>query len=174
MPKSKRAKTEIVVMAAPLQHPPLESADAMLNDLIQRKVAEVLASNEAAILEPFFQTKSITTQLRKLQSVTEQRKWSFYFEDYGCLICNTKDVPHSSLGMCQRCIGRTKSRLVVSMRRREAEARRAEPYKLAKLASLDEVRKRDDSQCLDLEEAAKLALVPAIAALVKPRVRRLR
>jgi hypothetical protein len=172
MKSKNQTKTEIVVM--PAQTFPIGNAETMLNDLIQRKVAEVLASNQSAIFEPFFQTKSITTQLRKLQSVIEQRKWSFYFEDHGCLICNTTDVPHASLGMCLSCLRRTRHRLEVSMRKRDAEARRAEPYKPARLEPLEQVRKRDGSQCLDLEEAARQALVPAIAALTKPRARRLR
>jgi len=172
--KSNRTKTEVVVMA-PAPTSSIGNAETMLNDLIQRKVAEVLASNQSAIFEPFFQTQGVATQLRRLQSVIEQRKWSYYFEDHGCLICDTKDVPHASVGMCLSCVRRTKNRLEVSMRKRDAEARRADPYKPARLqAPPDQVRKRDGSQCLDLEEAAMQALVPAIAALTKPRARRLR
>jgi hypothetical protein len=157
MPKSKKSKAEIVVFAPASRPSPIDNAETMLNELIQRKVAEALAANESVMLQPFFQTKAVATSLRKLQNVHELRKWSFYFDDHGCLICGTKDVPHASLGMCTSCLRRTSNRLIASVRRRSNEHKQS----------------GDDSRCVDLQDVAKVALAPAIAALTKPRPRRL-
>ncbi len=77
--------------------------EGKLQQYIQHHVAELLARREDGIFQPFFQSRRIYQELKKLQSVPEQRKWSMYFSRYGCLVCKTKKRPHSSCGMCMRC-----------------------------------------------------------------------
>ena len=78
-------------------------SETKLQRYIQHHVAELLAQREDGIFQPFFQSRRIYQELKKLQSVPEQRKWSMYFSRYGCLVCKTKKRPHSSCGMCMRC-----------------------------------------------------------------------
>ncbi len=78
-------------------------SETKLQRYIQHHVAELLAQREDGIFQPFFQSRRIYQELKKLQSVPEQRKWSMYFSRYGCLFCKSKKRPHSSCGMCLRC-----------------------------------------------------------------------
>jgi hypothetical protein len=77
--------------------------EAMLNRLVQQKVAEIMAERDAVIFEPFFRSRQIAYELKWLQSVPEQRKWSVSFERYGCMCCETREQIHAGNGMCNRC-----------------------------------------------------------------------
>jgi hypothetical protein len=78
-----------------------------LNRIVQQKVAEILAERDALVFEPFFRSRQIAYELKRLQTVPEQRKWSVYFERYGCLICETRKTIHVGNGMCNTCHART-------------------------------------------------------------------
>lgn len=52
--------------------------------LVQEKVAEIMAERDAVVMEPFFRSRQIAYELKRLQTVPEQRKWSVHFERYGC------------------------------------------------------------------------------------------
>jgi hypothetical protein len=84
--------------------------------LVEQKVAEALRG-EDAIFEPFFQPKAIAGEFRKRQTVQEQKKWSHYFEEWGCMICESKKGRHEALGMCSPCHTRTYQRLLATLRR---------------------------------------------------------
>lgn len=88
-----------------------QSDASQLERLVQQKVAEVLANREDFSLRPFFDTKRVSDELRRLQTMPERRKWAGYFARHGCLICETKRVPHNSCGMCFNCCLRTAARL---------------------------------------------------------------
>ena len=85
--------------------------EAELNRLVQQKVAEIMADRDAFVFEPFFRSRQIAYELRRLQTVPEQRKWTVYFERYGCLICETQKRIHVGNGMCNACYARTFSTL---------------------------------------------------------------
>jgi hypothetical protein len=85
--------------------------EAELNRLVQTRVAEILADRDAFVFEPFFRSRQIAYELRRLQTVPEQRKWSVYFERYGCLICESRKRIHAGNGMCGACYARTFSTL---------------------------------------------------------------
>ncbi len=87
------------------------SDELTLNRLVQEKVAEIMADRDAMIYEPFFRSRQIAYELKRLQAVPEQRKWSVYFERYGCLICETRERIHSGNGMCRTCQVRTTQKL---------------------------------------------------------------
>jgi hypothetical protein len=86
-------------------------AKGLLKKLVQRQVAEIMAQRDEFLFQPFFHAKKVSDQVRRLQTMPEQQKWSRYFERYGCLICGTREVTHGSLGMCVNCHGRTVFRL---------------------------------------------------------------
>ncbi len=51
----------------------------VFGQLIEEKVAEAMGGPDA-IFQPFFATKRMMTEIRKLQSVPEQNKFIQYFE----------------------------------------------------------------------------------------------
>jgi hypothetical protein len=106
------------------------NADQQLRQLIAKAVDErvsavTVASDDS--LEPFFQPKSVTAEMRRRQSVLQQQKWHYYFEDWGCLICATTAEPHGSLGMCRNCYGRISERLKRTLAKRAADPREPVP-----------------------------------------------
>jgi hypothetical protein len=78
-----------------------------LERLVQQKVAEIMAERDAAVFEPFFRSRQIAYELKRLQTIPEQEKWSVYFDRYGCLICEGRKRIHVGNGMCTQCYART-------------------------------------------------------------------
>jgi hypothetical protein len=76
---------------------------AELERLVQQKVAEIMAERDAIVFEPFFRSRQIAYELKRLQSIPEQEKWSVAFERYGCMICETTERIHAGNGMCAPC-----------------------------------------------------------------------
>ena len=54
-------------------------------------------------MHPYFQSRRVYQEFKRLQSVPEQRKWAVHYDRFGCTRCKTKKRPHSSCGMCLRC-----------------------------------------------------------------------
>jgi hypothetical protein len=77
-----------------------------LDALVQQRVAEVFAERDEFIFEPFFRTRQVATEIRRLQTVPERRKWSIYFERHGCVSCLKRDQPYASSGFCNKCHAR--------------------------------------------------------------------
>lgn len=107
---------EIIVAAAPLRIPaeifPANATEFQkaLSKLVEKKVVEAVSGGDSTF-EPWFRTKSVSNEIRKIQTVSEREKFSRYFEKWGCLICETKETGHSALGMCRNCHTRTSQRL---------------------------------------------------------------
>jgi len=80
---------------------------ATLNRLVQQKVAEIMAERDAVVFEPFFRSRQIAYELKRLQTQPERRKWSVFYDRYGCLICETRTRIHVGNGMCTQCYART-------------------------------------------------------------------
>lgn len=116
MARSTKVKAEIIRVEPQMD---LEALDR----LIQKRVAEATAG-QGAILEPFFTTsKTLAAEIRRHASIFQKRKFSLYFEKYGCLVCDTKKRPHESHGMCRRC----HERFVFRLMRLEKEYAKAHP-----------------------------------------------
>ena len=81
--------------------------EVMLNKLVQQKVAEIMAQRDSVVFEPFFRSRQIAYELKRLQTVPEQRKWTVFFDRYGCLLCETRKRIHVGNGMCTQCYART-------------------------------------------------------------------
>ncbi len=116
---------------------PVPNVRTQLEQFIEQKLAEMM-DGDAGVFEPFFQRKAISAEIRKLQTVPQQRKWHNYFEEWGCLMCEKKNWPHRSNGMCQSCYGRTLARLQAILRLTEKERSDAPsfaPDRLTELAS---------------------------------------
>ena len=125
---SKNPRNVKVVALLPAQKP---SNMELLERLVRERVDEILASNKDLLMRPFFDTARVTVEIRRLQTMAEIRKWPKYFEFHGCLICRTKEVPHTALGMCHACYTRTFKRLRAIL---AEDARTQEKIETAKFA----------------------------------------
>lgn len=76
---------------------------AELDRLVEIRVREIMAERDALVFEPWFQTRQVAYAVKRLQTVPEQRKWTVYFNRYGCMICEIQDRQHAGNGMCNRC-----------------------------------------------------------------------
>lgn len=92
----------------------------MLSKLVEEQVAEVMGGADA-IFQPFFQTNKIHAEIKRRQTVVEQNKFIHYFARWGCMRCDTQEVPHSTLGMCNPCYRRICARLKAIVREGNAE-----------------------------------------------------
>jgi len=79
---------------------------AELGRQVREQVAEIMAERDAIAFEPFFRSRQVAYELKRLQTVSEQRKFTVAFERYGCMICETRKTIHAGNGMCPNCRGR--------------------------------------------------------------------
>ena len=133
MPKPKNRSTAIELVrpeSSALASP--ERDFEKLDRLVQQRVAEILTRRDAFIWEPWFRTRQVANEIRRLQTVSEKRKWTRFYEDEGCLACGTTAVPHASNGFCHACHARIHNKLLrheKELARAHAEAN-AEPIRL--------------------------------------------
>jgi len=62
----------------------------MIAEVVDQQVQEALSHQQDAVFQPFFQSKTIANEIRCRQTVAEQQKWTHYFAEWGCLVCETK------------------------------------------------------------------------------------
>lgn len=111
MPVRKKREIKIVAELLPPQPRTPKTDLEALERLVAEKVHEILADRDDLLMQPFFSSRSVSHELRRLQTVPEQRKWAHYFEKWGCLICETKCESYYGCGMCTSCYQRTNQRL---------------------------------------------------------------
>ena len=104
-----RRKDELVpvepveVLPPEVQPVALSLAEAKIQALVQREVAEALVQREGMQFEPWFRSRRVAEEIRRLQTVPERRVSAACYERWGCMICRTTSRPHTSHGMCGRC-----------------------------------------------------------------------
>jgi hypothetical protein len=98
---------------------------AMLDKLVEEKIAEIMSKDAPDLFQPYFQSKRVASEIRRNQTVTEQNRWSAYFDKWGCDVCGTKKRQHNAIGRCEECYRRTAQRLAAL--RRSAGAKGAIP-----------------------------------------------
>jgi len=86
-------------------------SEDLIARIVSERIAELLSEAQTADLQPFFERPEVVEVMRRTQNVIERRKWVWYFEAWGCLICGRKDVRHAGLGMCPACLSRIRERL---------------------------------------------------------------
>ena len=87
-----------------------------LREIVKKQVAEILASRDEFVFQPFFQAKKVSDEIKRCQNVGEQRKWSIRYERLGCLDCKERTAPHRAMGMCANCYARIRAELVAIVR----------------------------------------------------------
>ena len=75
----------------------------LLKMLVQQGVAEALAARDEFAFEPWFRTRQVAYEIKRLQTVPERKKWALFYERHGCLACRTQERPHASNGFCNTC-----------------------------------------------------------------------
>jgi len=105
MPRKKKVRVEIMPRseAALVPSPPVETPQAMLDRIVRERVDEIMAEHGAGQLDPDFQTREVAYEIQRRQTVFERRRWSIYFEKFGCRRCDNKEVSHEANGYCSKC-----------------------------------------------------------------------
>jgi hypothetical protein len=109
MPRKKgnrRRQPDVEIFSSPGMIRRTQIDAGTIQKLVQQQVAEALAQREAAVFEPFFRSRQVAYELRRIQSVPEKKKWSVYHERYGCQQCKRADLIHAGNGYCPRCYSR--------------------------------------------------------------------
>ena len=102
---------------------PSANLKAVIENLVRKRVDEILAASGLAELEADLRPREIALAARQAQGVFERVKWRLYFEKWGCRKCEKKTVNHASTGHCSSC----EQRLRIRMRRIKRDYLRAHP-----------------------------------------------
>jgi hypothetical protein len=62
----------------------------MVAQFVEEQVREAMSHKTDSAFQPFFQTKEIAREIKRRQTVTEQKKFVYAYEDWGCLACGTR------------------------------------------------------------------------------------
>jgi hypothetical protein len=69
-----------------------------------RAETEIVPVRKALLFEPHFRPKAISDALLRVMTAQEKRKWTIYFEQWGCLACgHTQKRIHAGNGFCTKC-----------------------------------------------------------------------
>jgi hypothetical protein len=147
-PKPEIARAELLPSS---RTPSAADFKRMVAEAIEKHVSEAMAHD--ADLQPWFQSREVAYEIKRRQTVVEQNKFAYYFEDWGCIICGTKQRRHAGLGLCPPCNSRVRQRLSASMRKHAPAPGRTD------LTFMDTVR------------MAREALAPALHALPETTAR---
>jgi hypothetical protein len=110
-PKQTQRRTgqpEVELVTAELIPSPAMQAEtnvkrSQIQKLVQEQVAKILANRDDFVMEPWFRTRQVAHELRRLQTVPERKSWHLVYEWGGCIICKSSELPHAGNGMCTRC-----------------------------------------------------------------------
>jgi len=70
-----------------------------------------IKSQPMKILLPWFVTKEINKRIEDLLPYYYHLRFRFYFDRYGCVRCECKQVIYGCNGLCLRCVGVITNRL---------------------------------------------------------------
>jgi len=73
---------------------------------------------EDIFLQPWYLPLKTATTIRRILPSEQRHKMKFYFEDYGCMKCSRKKVLYGANGMCRKCHGQLKLRILFAIKRR--------------------------------------------------------
>jgi hypothetical protein len=168
----RKTKTEVL---PPARHAAVANMRAILDKLVEEKIAEILSSGQDTLFQPYFQSKRVAAEIRKNQTVGEQGKWTRYFKKWGCDVCGTKKRSHRGLGRCWPCYIRTFQRL--SALARDAGEKDSAPVFVDRLGdmareALEPPTPLPPEKRLDLESIAREAIRHTQKALPAGKKRR--
>jgi hypothetical protein len=106
MQKLRTKKQNVEIIPSPAMRARTVADIGTIQTLVAKQVAEILAKSDSAVFEPFFRSRQVAYELRRLQSIPEQRVHSLRYERFGCMVCRGTERPHGGLGMCDKCYAR--------------------------------------------------------------------
>lgn len=83
-----------------------------------RRTVDKLYAQEAA-LQPWFIPSETYLELRRVLPPSQIMKMRYYFEDFGCLRCDSRTAIYGSNGLCEKCSTLVRSRLSRALERRK-------------------------------------------------------
>ena len=82
-----------------------------------RRSSSVEPSREL-FLQPWFLSRPLYSELRRLLPPSQLLKMRYYFDDFGCIRCQRHTLPYFSNGMCKACFVLVHSRIIGCLRKR--------------------------------------------------------
>ncbi len=77
---------------------------------------------DEVLAQPWMLPREICYSILRLLPCSHKEKYSYRYTDFGCFRCGTKDEPHQSLSLCNRCYALLHSQIkagIVNHARRE-------------------------------------------------------
>ena len=74
--------------------------------------------DDELFLQPWFMSKPVYLEVRRLLPSSQLMKMRYYFDDYGCLKCGSRSSLYGCNGMCKRCNIIVRGRIIVSLKKR--------------------------------------------------------
>lgn len=75
-------------------------------------------STDDLLLQPWFLGKKLASSIRSMMPEIFSHKMTFYFEDWGCMVCRAKNRRYGSNGMCHICTTRIQKRICGCLKKR--------------------------------------------------------
>jgi len=98
-----REKLQMEVLASPQELLRTPGMQGEIRKLALEMAAQIIAEKEQAIWEPYFRSRQVAYELKRLQNVSDQNSWKIYYLRFGCMICETTERVHGGCGKCTRC-----------------------------------------------------------------------
>jgi hypothetical protein len=102
------------------------------NKLTKAQHAAVL---DEVLFQPWFLPQRTAYMIRSLVPHAFWMKMRHYFDDYGCLVCESRNGYHSN-GLCCKCHNRLRIRLTISIKRRSKNVKRSSELKQFRQANI--------------------------------------
>lgn len=74
--------------------------------------------NDEVFLQSWYLPREVYLEIRRVLPNIHLSKMRYYFEDYGCLKCGTRDSLYGSNGLCERCNVLIRGRVIRALKRR--------------------------------------------------------
>jgi len=123
-------RVEVLRSTEQRRRSPADAAE-LIKKLVEKQVAEILANRDEFLFRPFFDSKKISDEIVRLQTVPAHGAWARVFQKHGCILCGRKDVVHAGCGCCARHISlirRWKKEAVRELEREKDEGRGRTDY----------------------------------------------
>jgi hypothetical protein len=124
MPRKRKSETQsLAVEIVPRSRQEINAQTnldlkSMIAQMVEEGVREAI-SGKGAELQPFFGSKEVAYEIKRRQTVHEQNKFTYFYEDWGCMICGSRKARHYGCGMCHTCYVRIKWRIREGLRKRQ-------------------------------------------------------
>jgi hypothetical protein len=83
-----------------------------------RRSQERSSEDEEVFLQPWFLPNDVSRQIRRLLPNIHLMKMRYYFEEYGCIRCERRDILYASNGLCENCAPLIRGRVVTCLKKR--------------------------------------------------------